>query len=65
MAKYVCSVCGFVYEEANGLPESDIANTGYNVPFGMNCQDDWRSARCAVRKNQNSKNRVNLLQLAR
>ena len=25
MTKYVCSVCGFVYDEANGLPESGIA----------------------------------------
>ena len=25
MAKYVCSVCGFVYDEAKGIPEAGIA----------------------------------------
>ena len=25
MAKYVCTVCGFVYDEANGIPEKGIA----------------------------------------
>jgi len=25
MAKYVCSVCGYVYDEAIGIPEADIA----------------------------------------
>jgi len=25
MAKYVCAVCGFVYDEANGIPEAGIA----------------------------------------
>lgn len=25
MAKYICSVCGFVYDEAKGLPETDVA----------------------------------------
>ncbi len=24
MAKYVCSVCGFVYGEAKGIPEANI-----------------------------------------
>ena len=25
MAKYVCTVCGFVYDEAEGHPDSGIA----------------------------------------
>ncbi|MGI5888388.1 MAG: rubredoxin [Oscillospiraceae bacterium] len=25
MKKYVCSICGFVYDEAKGLPEKGIA----------------------------------------
>ena len=25
MAKYVCTVCGFVYDEASGIPEAGIA----------------------------------------
>jgi ABC-2 type transport system permease protein len=25
MAKYVCTVCGFAYDEANGIPEAGIA----------------------------------------
>ncbi len=25
MKKYVCSVCGFVYDEAAGYPDGDIA----------------------------------------
>ncbi|MEG6571272.1 rubredoxin [[Clostridium] cellulosi] len=25
MKKYVCSVCGFVYDEAKGLPDQGIA----------------------------------------
>jgi len=25
MKKYVCSVCGYVYDEAAGYPEGDIA----------------------------------------
>lgn len=25
MAKYVCTVCGYVYDEAKGCPENDVA----------------------------------------
>ena len=25
MAKYVCSVCGYIYDEATGIPEAGIA----------------------------------------
>lgn len=25
MAKYICSVCGYVYDEEKGCPEMDIA----------------------------------------
>ena len=26
MGKYVCSVCGYVYEEAKGIPEAGIVS---------------------------------------
>lgn len=25
MSKYVCSICGYIYDEAAGIPEADIA----------------------------------------
>ena len=25
MAKYICTVCGFVYDEAKGIPDAGIA----------------------------------------
>ena len=24
MSKYICSVCGYIYDEANGCPENDV-----------------------------------------
>lgn len=48
MAKYVCSVCGFVYEEANGLPESDIApGTRWDE-----LPDDWSRTLCGAEKSE-------------
>ena len=25
MAKYICSVCGFIYDEAEGIPDAGVA----------------------------------------
>ena len=46
MAKYVCSVCGFVYDEAKGIPESGIA-------LGSRWEDlpeDWVCPICGATK---------------
>lgn len=46
MAKYVCSVCGFVYDEAKGIPESGITP-------GTKWEDlpaDWVCPLCAAEK---------------
>ena len=60
MANYVCSVCGFVYDEANGMPEAGISP---GTMWG-DLPDDW-FARFVGRKNQNLRNRVNLLQFVK
>ena len=46
MEKYVCSVCGFVYDEAKGIPESGIA-------LGSRWEDlpeDWVCPICGATK---------------
>ena len=46
MGKYVCSVCGFVYDEAKGIPESGIA-------LGSRWEDlpeDWVCPICGATK---------------
>ena len=46
MAKYVCSVCGFVYDEAKGIPEAGIA-------LGSRWEDlpeDWVCPICGATK---------------
>ena len=37
--KYVCSICGYVYDEATGAPEEGIApgTTWDNVPADFTC----------------------------
>ena len=39
MKKYVCSVCGFVYEEAEGYPDADLApgTVWEDVPEDFSC----------------------------
>ena len=32
MEKYVCSVCGYIYDEASGIPEAGIAPGTRSVP---------------------------------
>lgn len=49
--KYVCDICGYIYDEAVGDPENDIApGTAWDdVP------DDWVCPLCGVGKKQFSK----------
>lgn len=46
--KYVCDICGYVYDEQVGDPENDVApNTAWDdVP------DDWVCPLCGVGKDQ-------------
>ncbi len=48
MQKYVCNVCGFVYDPAVGDPESDIKA---NTPF-EDLPDDWVCPICGVGKEE-------------
>lgn len=46
--KYVCSVCGFVYDEAKGYPEGGIApGTAW-----ADVSDDFECPLCGVGKDQ-------------
>ena len=40
MSKYICDVCGWVYDEEEGLPEKGIApNTAFeNLPEDFECE---------------------------
>ena len=44
--KYVCTVCGYVYDPALGDPEHDIAP---GTPFSQ-IPDDWCCPDCGVSK---------------
>lgn len=46
MAKYVCSVCGYIYDEAKGIPEAGIApgTTWEELP------EDWVCPLCGAAK---------------
>ena len=46
MKQYVCVICGFVYDEVEGLPEDDIApgTKWEDIP------DDWVCPQCGARK---------------
>lgn len=48
MAKYVCSVCGFIYDEAKGIPEAGIApgTTWEALP------EDWVCPLCGAAKSE-------------
>lgn len=48
MAKYVCSVCGFIYDEAKGIPEASIApgTTWDQLP------EDWICPFCGAAKSE-------------
>ena len=48
MAKYACSICGFVYDETNGIPDDDI------VP-GTRWEElpnDWVCPLCGAEKSE-------------
>lgn len=48
MKKYVCSVCGYVYDEATGIPGSGIApGTTWDM-----LPDDWVCPLCGAIKNE-------------
>ncbi|MCH8078000.1 MAG: rubredoxin [SAR324 cluster bacterium] len=44
--KYVCIVCGYVYDPAVGMPEDGIAP---GTPFAA-IPDDWECPDCGVSK---------------
>ena len=48
MAKYVCSVCGYVYDPEVGDPDHDIAP---GTPF-EELPEDWVCPLCSVGKDQ-------------
>ena len=48
MAKYICTVCGYEYDPAEGDPDSDIApGTDFE-----DILDDWVCPVCGVTKDQ-------------
>ena len=48
MAKYICSVCGFVYDEAKGIPESGIVP---GTKWG-DLPEDWVCPLCGASKSE-------------
>ena len=48
MKKYVCSVCGYEYDEAVGDPDNGIAA---GTPF-ENLPEDWVCPLCGVGKDE-------------
>ncbi|NLC68700.1 MAG: rubredoxin [Clostridiaceae bacterium] len=48
MAKYVCSVCGYVYDEAEGSPDEGIApGTAWE-----DLPEDWVCPVCGAEKSE-------------
>jgi rubredoxin len=47
MKKYVCGLCGYVYDPEIGYPEGDIAP---GTPF-EDLPDDWTCPECGASKN--------------
>jgi rubredoxin len=48
MKKYVCDVCGYVYDPAKGDPDNGIEP---GTPFEQ-LPDDWTCPECGVEKDQ-------------
>lgn len=48
MAKYLCSVCGYIYDEAKGIPEAGIAP---DTAWG-DLPDDWTCPICGAAKTE-------------
>ena len=46
MSKWICLICGFIYDEAKGLPEEGIApgTLWQDIP------DDWVCPECGASK---------------
>jgi rubredoxin len=54
MGKYVCSVCGYIYDPQQGDPEGGIApGTGFEDLPG-----DWKCPGCGALKQQFKKMRI-------
>ena len=51
MDKYVCDVCGYVYDPAKGDPDNGIAP---GTPFEQ-LPDDWTCPLCGIEKSSFSK----------
>ena len=51
MDKYVCQLCGYVYDPAQGDPDNGIAP---GTPFEA-LPDDWHCPMCGVGKDQFAK----------
>ncbi len=56
--KYACSICGYVYDEAKGIPEAGIAP---GTKLG-DLPNDW-VAPCAAHPNRNLRNKMRFLHL--
>jgi len=51
MENWICSICGYVYEPAEGDPENDVpAGTAFE-----DVSDDWACPVCGAGKEQFSK----------
>jgi len=48
MKQYVCSVCGFIYDEAAGIPEDGIAPG----TLWADLSDDWVCPLCGATKSE-------------
>ena len=48
MKKYICNVCGYIYDPEEGDPDSDISP---GTPF-ENIPDDWLCPVCGVDKEE-------------
>ncbi len=48
MGKYVCTICGYIYDPALGDPENEIAS---GTAF-KNLPDDWVCPVCGADKDQ-------------
>lgn len=51
MDKYICDVCGYIYDPSVGDPDNDIAP---GTPF-EDLPDDWKCPECGVGKDMFSK----------
>lgn len=48
LKKYVCQICGYIYDQAEGDPDSGLAP---GTPF-EDIPDDWTCPLCGVDKSQ-------------